>query len=46
MSQMERRYQQQIAQLEQAHDGQLAELEERVDFAERLLTKREQIGPG
>ena len=36
-----------ILDMEHVHREQIAELEERVDFAERLLTKqREQIGPG
>ena len=36
-----------IAELEHRHQEQMADLEERIDFAERLLTKqREQIGPG
>ena len=39
--------QEQMDRLEQMHAGQMTELEERLDFAERLLTKqREQIGPG
>ena len=43
----ERRQQDQMDRLEQLHAGQIADLEERLDFAERLLTKqREQIGPG
>lgn len=37
------RHREQIAQLERTQAGQIAELEERIDFAERLLTKtREQ----
>jgi hypothetical protein len=40
MTELEQRHQLQIAQLERMHQGRLAELEERVDFAERLLTKR------
>ena len=43
---MEHRHREQIVQLEQGHAGQIAELEERMDFTERLLTKREKIGPG
>ena len=36
-----------VAELEHRHEEQMTELAERVDFAERLLTKqREQIGPG
>jgi len=36
-----------IADLELRHQEQIADLEERLEFAERLLTKqREQIGPG
>ncbi len=46
MSEMEHRHREQLAQLERGHAGQIAELEERMDFTERLLTKREEIGPG
>jgi len=47
MAEFERRQQEQIDRLERVHTGQMADLEERIDFAERLLTKqREQIGPG
>jgi hypothetical protein len=46
MSEMEHRHREQMVQLERGHAGQIAELEERIDFTERLLTKREQIGPG
>ncbi len=36
-----------IANLELRHQEQIADLDERLEFAERLLTKqREQIGPG
>ncbi len=36
-----------ILDMEHVHGEQIAELEERIDFAERLLTKqREEIGPG
>ena len=36
-----------MTEMEYRHREQMAELEERVDFAERLLTKqREEIGPG
>jgi len=43
----ERRQQDQMDRVEQIHSGQIADLEERLDFAERLLTKqKEQIGPG
>lgn len=43
----ERRQQDQMDRLEQVHSGQIADLEERLDFAERLLTKqKDQIGPG
>jgi hypothetical protein len=36
-----------IAELEHRHLEQMTDLEERIEFAERLLTKqREQIGPG
>lgn len=40
ITELEQRHQHQIANLERIHQGQLTELEERVDFAERLLTKR------
>jgi hypothetical protein len=47
MAEFERRQQEQIDRLEQTQVGQMADLEERVDFAERLLTKqRDQIDPG
>lgn len=47
MAEFERRQEEQIDRLEQMHSGRMADLEERIDFAERLLTKqREQIGPG
>lgn len=43
----ERRQQDQMDRLEQLHSGQIADIEERLDFAERLLTKqKDQIGPG
>ncbi len=36
-----------MAEMEHLHQEQIADLEERIEFAERLLTKqREQIGPG
>ncbi len=36
-----------MVELEHRHQEQIADLEERIEFAERLLTKqREQIGPG
>ncbi len=36
-----------MVELEHRHLEQIADLEERIEFAERLLTKqREQIGPG
>ena len=36
-----------LGDLEHRHQEQMADLEERIEFAERLLTKqREQIGPG
>lgn len=47
MAEFERRQEEQMDRLEQMHASRMAELEERIDFAERLLTKqREQIGPG
>ncbi len=47
IAEMEHRHREQIVQFEQMHTGQMAELEERIDFAERLLTKqRDQIGRG
>ncbi len=47
MAALERRQQDQMDRLERMHAGQLAELEERIDFAERLLSKhREQIESG
>ena len=43
---MEERHREQMAELARMQADQIAELEERVDFAERLLTKqREQINP-
>ena len=36
-----------MTEMEHLHQEQIADLEERVDFAERLLTKqREESGPG
>jgi hypothetical protein len=47
MAELEHRQQEQMDQLERMHTGQMAELEERIDFAERLLSKhREQIDSG
>ncbi len=47
MVELEHRQQEQMVQFEQTHTAQMTDLEERIDFAERLLTKqREQIGPG
>jgi hypothetical protein len=46
MAEMEQRHQEQMDRIEQMHAAQMIELEERVDFAERLLTKqRGQITP-
>ncbi len=46
MAEMEHRNREEIGQLDQMHAAQMIELEERVDFAERLLTKqRGQITP-
>ena len=46
MAEMEHRHREEMGQLDQMHTAQMAELEERVDFAERLLTKqRGQITP-
>jgi len=47
MVDLERRQQEQLDRIEREQTEQIADLEERVEFAERLLTKqREQIGPG
>ncbi len=47
MVELEHRHREQIRQVDQMRAAEIAELEERIDFAERLLTKqREQIGPG
>jgi hypothetical protein len=47
MAEIEQTVREQMGQMHQAHQAELAELEERMDFAERVLTKRrEQIGPG
>ena len=47
MAELEQRQHEQMDRLEQMHAGQMAELEERIDFAERLLSKhREQIESG
>ena len=46
MADLEDRQQLQMAESEDRHQRQLTDLEERVDFAERLLTKqREKMGP-
>jgi hypothetical protein len=43
---MEQRHREQMAELVRMHADQSADLEERIDFAERLLTKRrEQTNP-
>jgi hypothetical protein len=45
MAALEKQQHDRLEQIEQARSGQIADLEERVDFAERLLTKRGQDGP-
>jgi len=40
MAELEHRQQMQMDRLEQMHTEQMADLEERIDFAERLLTKQ------
>ena len=46
MEELHDRHIRQVADMEDQHGRHLAEIEERLDFAERLLTKsREQIGP-
>jgi len=46
MVDFERRQQDHLDRIERMQSEQMADLEERIDFAERLLTKqREQIGP-
>lgn len=46
IGEMEERHYRQVAELEDQHTRQIADLEERVDFAERLLTKkREETRP-
>lgn len=46
MEELHDRHVRQIADMDDQHARHLAEIEERLDFAERLLTKgREQIGP-
>ena len=40
MAELEHRQQDQMDRLEQMHTEQMADLEERIDFAERLLTKQ------
>lgn len=37
---IEMRHREQMEQIERTHTGQIADLEERIDFAERLLTKQ------
>jgi hypothetical protein len=45
LTEIEERHRAQLRQLHEMHEAQVAELEERIDFAERLLTKqRDQIG--
>ncbi len=47
LDELEQRHRDELRQLQQIQAGQIADLEERIDFAERLLTRnREQIGPG
>ena len=46
MTEFEQRQQDQLHRLAQMQTEQMADLEERMDFAERLLAKKEQIGPG
>jgi hypothetical protein len=41
LADLELRHREQMAQMEQVHSGRVAELEERIDFTERLLSKRE-----
>ena len=46
MEELHDRHARQLADMDDQHARHLAEIEERLDFAERLLTKgREQIGP-
>ena len=46
MAELEHRHREEMDRIEQEYSGQMAELEERLDFAERMLTKqRGQIGP-
>ena len=40
MAELEHRHREEMRQADQMHAVQMAELEERVDFAERLLTKQ------
>ena len=46
MAEFEQRQRDQFDRLIQMQTEQMADLEERIDFAERLLAKKEQIGPG
>jgi len=46
MAEFEQRQMDRLDRLERVQTGQMAELEERIDFTERVLSKREQIGPG
>jgi hypothetical protein len=46
MAEFEQRQRDQFNRLAQMQTDQMADLEERIDFAERLLAKKEQIGPG
>ncbi len=45
MAELEHRQQDQMDRLEQMHTEQMADLEERIDFAERLLTKQSHLPP-
>ena len=45
MADLEHRQQVQMDRLEQMHTEQMADLEERIDFAERLLTKQSALPP-
>jgi membrane protein involved in colicin uptake len=46
MAEFEQRQQDQMERLARMQTEHMADLEERIDFAERLLAKREQIEPG
>ena len=45
MAALEEHQHDRLKQIEQARSEQIVDLEERVEFAERLLTKRGQVGP-